>query len=65
MRYTARRKHGLIATAKRMKVEEGKTLRAAAEELCVSVANLLRRVLQGMGKIDHLDKILRSKKRRH
>ena len=65
VRYTARRKHGLVATAKRMKAEEGKTLRAAAEELRVSVANLLRWVLQGMGKINRLDKILRSKKKRH
>jgi len=46
-----------------MAEDEGKTLRATAEELCVSVANLLRWVLHGMGKIDHLDKILRSKKK--
>ena len=63
VRYTARRKRGLVATAKRMMAEEGKTLRAASEELCVIVANLLRWVLQGMGKIDCLDKILRSKKK--
>ena len=42
---------------------EGKSLRAAASELRVSVANLSRWVLQGVGKIDHLDKILRSKKK--
>jgi len=58
--YTARRKRGLVATAKHMQAE-GMTLRAAAEELCVSVANLSRWVLQGMGAIDRLDKILRSK----
>ena len=29
VRYTGRRKHGLVATAKRMMAEEGKTLRAA------------------------------------
>jgi len=46
-----------------MAEDEGKTLRATAEELCVSVANLLRWVLQGMGEIDRLDKILRSKKK--
>jgi hypothetical protein len=39
------------------------TLCAAAGELRVSVANLSRWVLQGMGKIDRLDKILRSKKK--
>ena len=63
VRYTARRKRGLVATAKRMMAEEGKTLRAAAEELRVSVANLSRWTSQGMGKIDRLEKILRSKKR--
>ena len=38
-------------------------LRATAEELRVSVANFWRWVLQGMGEIDCLDKILRSKKK--
>jgi len=38
VRYTARRKRGLVATTKRMQAE-GMTLRAAAEELRVSVAN--------------------------
>ena len=63
VRYTARRKRGLVATAKRMMAEEGKMLHAATEELRVSVANLSRWVLQGMGEIDRLDKILRSKKK--
>ena len=36
---------------------------AAAAELSVSTTNLLRWALQGIGKIDHLDKILRSKKK--
>ena len=62
VRYTARRKRGLVATAKRMQAE-GILLRAATEELRVSVANLSRWVLQGMGEINHLDKILRSKKK--
>ena len=48
---------------KRMMAEEGKTLRAAAEELRVSAANLSKWVSQGMGEIDRLDKILRSKKK--
>jgi len=56
VRYTARRKRGLVATAKHIQAE-GMTLRAAAEELRVSVANLSRWVLH------RLDKILRSKKK--
>jgi hypothetical protein len=60
--YTARRKRGLVATLQRM-IAEGMTLRAAAKELRVSVANLSRWTLQGMGEIDRLDKILRSKKK--
>ena len=62
VRYTTRRKRGLVATSKCM-IAEGMTLRAAAEELRVSLANLSRWTLQGMGEIDCLDKILRSKKR--
>ncbi len=62
VRYTARRKRGLVAGARRM-MGEGKSLHAAASELCVSVANLSRWVLQGVSKINHLDKILRSKKK--
>ncbi len=63
VRYTARRKRGLVATAKRLMAEEGKTLRAAAEELRVSAANLSKWASKGMGEIDRLDKILRSKKK--
>jgi hypothetical protein len=62
VRYTARRKRGLVATSQRM-IAEGMTLRAAAEELRVSVANLSKWALQGMGEVDRLDKILRSKKK--
>ena len=43
---------------------EGMLLRGAASELCVSVVNLLKWVLQGVGEIDHLDKIFRSKKKK-
>ena len=53
---------GLVATSNCM-IAEGMTLRAAAEELRVSLANLSRWTLQGMGEIDRLDKILRSKKK--
>ena len=59
--YSGHRKRGLIAAYKR-KQAEGLLLRAAAEELCVSAANLSRWALQGLSKIDRLDKILRSKK---
>ncbi len=38
-------------------------MRATTPELRVSVANLSRWALQGVGKIDHLEKILRSKKK--
>ena len=62
VRYAARRKRGLVATSKCM-IVEGMTLRAATSELRVSVANISRWTLQGMGKIDRLDKILRSKKK--
>jgi len=62
LRYTTRRKRGLIATSKRM-MAEGKTSHAAAPELCASVTNLSRWTLQGLGEIDRLDKILRSKKK--
>ena len=62
VRYTVRRKHGLIAASKRMRAE-GMSLRAAASELRVSVANLSKWTSQGVGEIDHLDKILRTKKK--
>ena len=62
VRYTARRKRGLVATVKRM-MAEGVSLRAAASELHFSAANLSKWVSQGMGKINRLDKILRSKKK--
>ena len=62
VRYTACKKRGLVAALRRM-MAEGVLLCAATSELCVSVANLSRWALQGVGKIDHLDKILRSKKK--
>ena len=62
VRYATRRKRGLVAALKRMQVE-GMTLGAAASELQVSVANLSKWASQGIGKIDHLDKIFRSKKK--
>jgi hypothetical protein len=53
VRYTARRKRGLVTALRRMQ-GEGKFLRAAALELHVSAANLLKWVSQGVGEIDHL-----------
>jgi hypothetical protein len=44
-------------------IAEGMTMRAAAEELRVSATNLSKWASHGMGEIDCLDKILRSKKR--
>jgi hypothetical protein len=42
---------------------EGMSLCAAASELCVSVANLSKWASQGIGEINHLDMILRPKKK--
>ncbi len=39
------------------------TLRAVASELRVSITNLLKWASQGIDEINHLDKILRSKKK--
>jgi hypothetical protein len=61
VRYTTSRKRGLVAASKHMQAE-GMTLRAAAEELRVSAANLSKWASRGMSEIDCLDKILRSKK---
>jgi hypothetical protein len=60
--YTTCRKHGLIAASRHMQAK-GMSLHAAASELRVSAANLSKWALQGVGKINHLDKILRSKKK--
>ncbi len=62
VRYTARRKRGLVPASKRMQAK-GMLLCAAVSELCVSVTNLSNWALQGVGKINHLDKILRSMKK--
>ncbi len=62
VRYTACRKRGLVAASRHMQAE-GMLLRAVTSELRVSTANLSKWASQGVGKIDHLDKILRSKKK--
>ena len=61
MRYTACRKGVLVATSKHLQAE-GRLMRNAVSELRISATNLWRWALQGIGQIDHLDKILRSKK---
>jgi hypothetical protein len=60
--YTARRKCGLVAIAKHRQAK-GRSMHDATAELRVSVANLSRWVLEGVGEIDHLDKILKLKKK--
>jgi hypothetical protein len=62
MRYTARRKRGLVAASKRLQME-GRSVHGAAAELFVSPTNLSKWASQGMGEIDSLDKILKSKKK--
>ncbi len=62
VRYAPHRKCGLIAALKRMQAK-GMSLCATASELRVSATNLSKWALHGVGKIDHLDKILRSKKK--
>jgi hypothetical protein len=62
VRYTARRKHGLIAASKWL-VVEGMTLQKAVVELRVSHSNLVKWTARGIGNIGSLDKILKSKKK--
>ena len=59
VRYTARRKRGLVATSKRM-IAEGMTLRAAAEELPVVFWLCSRFVLRFASYfLFHVNKVLR------
>ena len=62
VRYTPRRKHGLIAASKWL-VAEGMTLQKATAELRVSHSNLAKRTAKGIGNINSPDKILKSKKK--
>ena len=62
VRYTAPRKHGLIAASKRL-VVEGMMLLKAVAELGVSHSNLVKWTAKGIGDINSLDKILKSKKK--
>ena len=54
-------KHSFVAASKHLQAE-GRSMGVATAELRVSVTNLSRWALQGVSKINHLDKILRSKK---
>jgi hypothetical protein len=56
VRYTPRRKHGLIATSKWL-VAEGMMLQKSAAELHVSHFNLVKWTAMGIGNIDSLNKI--------
>ena len=52
----------ILAAAKRL-MAEGMTLQKAAAELCVSHSNLVKWIAKGIGDIDSLDKILKSKRK--
>ena len=62
VRYTARRKHGILDAAKWL-MAEGMTLQKATAELRVSHSNLVKWTAKGIGDIDSLDKILKSKRK--
>jgi hypothetical protein len=62
VRYTARRKYGLLTAARRMRAE-GKSLRGIAAELKVCASLLSRWEAQKVGKMDPRDKLFRSKKK--
>ncbi len=62
VRYPARRKLALLATAKHLQ-GEGRLLRSATDELHVSVANLSRWVVQKIDKVDPMDSLFTKKKK--
>ena len=62
VRYTACRKHGILAVAKRLMVE-GMMLQKAMAELRVSHSSLVKWTAKGIGDIDSLDKIFKSKRK--
>ncbi len=61
IRYTARRKYSLLATAWCLRLG-GKLLNRATAELCVSAANLSKWEKAGVGTMDPKDKLFKSKK---
>ena len=62
VRYTARKKYSLLATARRLRLG-GKSLNQAADELRVSAANLSKWEKAGVGSMDPKDKLFKSKKK--
>ena len=62
VRYTARRKYGLVTAARHMRAE-GKLLQGTAGELNVSALLLSRWEVQKVGKMDPCDRLFKSKKR--
>jgi hypothetical protein len=61
VRYTARRKYSLLATARRLRLG-GKSLNRAAAELRVSASNLSKWEKVGVGSMDPKDQLFKSKK---
>ena len=64
MRYTARRKLGLLALVKRIMEEEGVSLRRAAERLQVAHSLIVRWQQQRATDVDPILTMLKSKRRR-
>ena len=63
VRYTVRRKHNILAAVKQLIMTEGMTLQKVAAELCVSHPNLMKWTVKGIGNINSLDKIIKSKRK--
>ena len=61
IRYTARRKYSLLATARHLRLG-GKSLNRAAAELRVSASNLSKWEKVGVGSMDPKDQLFKSKK---
>jgi hypothetical protein len=62
VRYTARKKYSLLATAQRLR-RGGMSLNRAASELHVSAANLSKWEMAGIGSMDPKDKLFKSRKK--
>ena len=62
VRYIVRRKCGILAASKRLQAE-GRLIWDAAAELHISTTKFLKWAVQGIGEINALDKICRSKKK--
>ncbi len=63
VRYTARRKLGLLASAKRIMEEEGVTLRQAANRLDVAHSLLVKWRQQRAADVDPILAMLKSKRK--